>query len=50
VPVFVSVYIPFFAVAFYAYDWPPRTQRRAIGGLFAIDAAMLVVFILLGWI
>lgn len=49
-PVFITVYIPFFVVGLYAYDWPPRTQRRVIGGLFGLDAAMLVVFIALGWI
>ena len=49
-PVFITVYIPFFDVAFYAYDWPPQKQRRVIGGLWALDAAMLVAFILLGWI
>lgn len=50
-PVFITVYIPFFLAAFYCYDWPPRRQIRFIGGMFALDAVLLVVFIgLLGWI
>jgi hypothetical protein len=50
-PVFVAVYIPFFLAAFLAYDWPPRRQVRFIGGLFAVDALLLVVFAgVLGWI
>ena len=50
-PVFVAVYIPFFLAAFLAYDWPPRRQIRFIGGLFAVDALMLVLFAgVLGWI
>ncbi len=50
-PVFITVYIPFFLAANYAYDWQPRTQVRLIGGLFGIDAAMLVLFAgVLGWI
>ncbi len=50
-PVFVTVYIPFFLAAFWAYDWPRPRQVRFIGGLFGLDALMLVVFAgLLGWI
>jgi hypothetical protein len=50
-PVFITVYIPFFLAAFYCYDWPARRQVRFIGTMFAIDAVMLVVFAgLLGWI
>jgi hypothetical protein len=50
-PVFITVYIPFFLAAFYAYDWPPRRQVRFIGALFAVDALMLIVFAgVLGWI
>jgi len=50
-PVFVTVYIPFFLAAFWAYDWPRAKQARFIGGLFAADALMLAVFAgLLGWI
>lgn len=43
-PVFFTVYIPFFVVSMYAYDWAPRTQKRVIGGLFALNALMLFVF------
>ncbi len=50
-PVFVTVYIPFFLAAFLCYDWPPRRQVRFVGSVFAIDAAMLIVFAgVLGWI
>jgi hypothetical protein len=51
IPVFITMYIPFFVVAFTCYDWPPRTQTRVIGSLFAINAVMLVIFAgVLGWI
>jgi hypothetical protein len=51
IPVFVTVYIPFFVVSMYSYDWKPRTQAAVIGGLFALDAVMLIVFAgILGWI
>jgi hypothetical protein len=50
-PVFVTVYIPFFLAAFYCYDWLPKIQVRFIGTVFAVDAAMLAVFAgALGWI
>jgi len=50
-PVFITVYIPFFAVSFYCYYWKPRTQKLFIGGLFAVNAVMLAVFAgLLSWI
>jgi len=50
-PVFITVYIPFFLAAFYAYDWPPQKQKAFIGGLFAVNAVSLVVFAgILGWI
>ena len=51
IPVFITVYIPFFVVAFYCYDWPPRTQTRVIGSLLAVNAVMLVLFAgILRWI
>ena len=51
IPVFVTVYIPFFLVSFLCYDWKPKVQRRVIGALFGIDAAALIVFAgILGWI
>jgi len=50
-PVFVTVYIPFFVVSMFCHDWSPKVQRTVIGSLFAVNAAMLVVFAgLLGWI
>ncbi len=49
--VFITVYIPFFAVSFYCYDWPRSTQKKVIGGLFAINALSLIIFAgILGWI
>ena len=50
-PVFLTVYIPFFLAAFLCHDWAPRTQVRFIGSVFTVDAVMLVVFAgVLGWI
>lgn len=50
-PVFVTVYIPFFLAAFLCYDWPARRQVRFIGSVLAIDAALLGLFAgVLGWI
>jgi hypothetical protein len=50
-PVFVTVYIPFFLAAFYVHDWTPRRQIAFIGGIFALDAVMFAVFAgALGWI
>ena len=49
--VFVSVYIPFFVISAYCYDWRPAIQKKFIGGLFILNAAMLIVFgAVLGWI
>lgn len=51
IPVFALVYVPFFVVSMYSYDWRPRTQVRVIGGLFALDALLLIVFTgVLHWI
>jgi hypothetical protein len=51
VPVFVTVYIPFFVVSMYSYDWKPKTQKVVIGTMFAINAIMLIVFAgILKWI
>ncbi len=50
-PVFVTVYIPFFLAAFWCYDWQPARQKRFIGGLFGVNVLMLAVFAgILGWI
>jgi len=48
--VFITVYIPFFCGATYAYDWSPKKQKLIIGGFWLIDAIMLLIFIPLGWI
>jgi hypothetical protein len=51
IPVFVTVYIPFFLVSFLCYDWKPRVQRLVIGTIFGVDAAALVLFAgILRWI
>jgi len=51
VPVFLTVYIPFFLMANFAYDWKPRTQRLVIGSLWGVDAASMLIFAgLLKWI
>jgi hypothetical protein len=50
-PVFITVYIPFFAAAVLAYDALPRNQIVWIAAVFLVDAAMMIVFAgLLGWI
>ncbi len=50
-PVFITVYIPFFLAAFYCYDWTPKKQVAFIGTFFAIDAVALILFAgLLKWI
>ncbi len=43
-PVFITVYIPFFVVSMYCYDWQPKTQKTVIGTLFGINAIMLIIF------
>ena len=49
--VFLTVYIPFFVVSMYSYDWKPKVQRMVIGILFGVDVAMLIVFAgVLKWI
>lgn len=51
IPVFVTVYIPFFLMANFAYDWKPKTQKTVIGSLIGVDAAAMIVFAgILGWI
>jgi hypothetical protein len=50
-PVFITVYIPFFVVSMYSYDWKRKTQKVVIGTMFAINAVMLIVFAgILKWI
>jgi hypothetical protein len=51
IPVFVTVYLPFFAAACYGHDWHPRTQKLFIGSLFSVNAIALILFgALLRWI
>jgi hypothetical protein len=51
IPVFVTVYIPFFAAAFYVPDWAVHRQVQFVGGLAALDAIALIVFAgILRWI
>ena len=42
-PVFVFVYIPFFAAAFYVHDWPHPRQIKFIGILGGIDVVLLII-------
>ncbi len=50
-PVFVTVYVPFFLMSNFAYDWEPRTQRLVIGSLVGVDVLAMVVFAgILKWI
>ncbi len=50
-PVFVTVYIPFFLAANFAYDWKPKTQVTWIGSLFVLNAILMIVFAgVLRWI
>ena len=50
-PVFLTVYIPFFLAAFYCYDWQPKKQITFIGAFAALDVLMMIVFAgILGWI
>ena len=49
--VFIFVYIPFFVISAYSYDWQPGVQKKFIGGLFLLNSAMLAIFgAILGWI
>ncbi|MCL1865684.1 MAG: hypothetical protein FWF73_07730 [Spirochaetes bacterium] len=49
--VFITVYIPFFLAANFAFDWQPKKQKVFIGSLFCINVLMLVVFAgILKWI
>ena len=50
-PVFIFVYIPFFVVSMYCYDWRPAVQKQVIGTLAVINISLLIVFAgFLGWI
>jgi len=50
-PVFITVYIPFFVAAFYVYDWKPAAQRRFLVTLCVLNLTALILFAgVLGWI
>ncbi len=50
-PVFITVYIPFFVISFLCYDWKPKTQVAVIAALFTVDALMMMIFAgILNWI
>jgi len=48
IPVFITTYIPFFLASYLIYDKKPKTQKRFIITMFAIDAVALAVLIPLG--
>jgi hypothetical protein len=51
VPVFITVYLPFFGMAMFCYDWPPKVQRAVIGAMAGVNAVMLILFAgILHWI
>jgi len=51
VPVFLTVYIPFFVMAFWVHDWERKKQKAFIGSLLTLDALMMVIFAgILKWI
>ncbi|MHB8139083.1 MAG: hypothetical protein ACYDGO_11955 [Smithellaceae bacterium] len=50
-PVFITVYIPFFVVSFLCYDWKPKKQCIVIVSLFVLDLLMMIIFAgILKWI
>lgn len=51
IPVFITVYIPFFLAAAYSYDWKRKTQKMFIGILGTINLISLILFAgILNWI
>jgi hypothetical protein len=51
IPVFITVYIPFFLAAFLCYDWKPKVQKIFLATVWGIDAAAIIVFAaILHWI
>ena len=51
IPVFITVYIPFFVIAFYVHDWQRKNQKVFIGSFLSLDALMMVIFAgILKWI
>jgi hypothetical protein len=51
IPVFITIYVPFFVIAFLCYDWKPKIQRIFIGSLAGVNVLLLLVFAgILHWI
>ncbi len=48
IPVFITTYIPFFLASYLIYDKPPKTQKRFIITLCAVNIVLLAVLIPLG--
>lgn len=47
-PVFITVYIPFFLAAYLIYDAKPKTQKHFLATVWGLVALLLVVLIPLG--
>lgn len=47
-PVFITVYIPFFLAAYLIYDAKPKTQKAFLGTVWGLVALLLIVLIPLG--
>jgi len=51
IPVFLTVYIPFFLAAFFAFDWPNKVRIRFIAGMGSLNIILLIIFAgILRWI
>ncbi len=48
IPVFITVYIPFFLASYLIYDKKPTTQKKWIGSLACVNIVLLAVLIPLG--
>lgn len=48
IPVFLTTYIPFFLAAYLIYDREPKTQKRWIVSLAAVNIVLLAVLVPLG--
>ena len=47
-PVFITVYIPFFLAAYLIYDAKPKTQKTFLGIVWGLVALLLIILIPLG--
>lgn len=51
IPVFITVYIPFFLAAFLCHDWQPKVQKRFLIAIWSVDVLAMVIFAgILNWI